>query len=509
MSNQSPRRPAARIRASVSPRGLAATPISKKDPQEKVCTPPLPPSGLSLAIEYVPIESLTAYKRRLRKPSPRVQDKLTASVARFGMVLPILVNEKGVVIDGHALFETARALEMSDVPVIHIAHLSDAEQKLLRIALNRLPELNSWDEAALALEFEELLALEVTLDLDLDLAVTGFEPAEIDKMITSLGEGADDGDDLPPEADSGPPVSRLGDVWLMDRHRILCGDATDPAAYQALLRDERATMASHDPPYNVAINGHVSKSGRHGEFVMASGEMSKQEFTGFLKKFLQASTAMVVPGSLIYVFMDWRHTGELLAAGEAAGLALQNLCVWNKGSGAMGSLYRSQHELVFVFKEPNGPHVNNVQLGKFGRNRTNVWDYPGAHGLRAELKLHATPKPVALIADAIRDASNRGDIVLDAFSGSGSTVIAAERTCRRARVMELDPKFVDVTVRRWEACTGKEAVHAETGLSFAAMQRQREAARQAATATPVDVSPEVATSDAVRLAPVRRRTRAS
>ncbi len=513
MSKRFTSRPQARVRASVSPRGPAATSISKKDQQENSVTPPLPHLGLSLAIEHVPVESLTPYKRRLRKSSPGVQEKLTASLARFGMVLPILVDEAGVIIVGHALFDAAKALGMTSVLVIRVTHLSEAEQKLLRIALNRLPELNSWDDEALALEFEELMALEVTLDLDIDLTITGFEPAEIDRMITSLGKGADDCDDLPPEVDPGPPVTQLGDVWLMDRQRILCGDATEPASYQVLLGDERTVMAFHDPPYNVAINGHVSKSGLHGEFVMASGEMSKQEFIGFLKKFLQASTAMVVPGALIYVCMDWRHIGELLAAGAAAGLALQNLCIWNKGAGAMGSLYRSQHELVFVFKEPNGPHLNNVQLGKFGRNRTNVWDYPGAHGLRAELKLHATPKPVALIADAIRDASNRGDLVLDAFSGSGSTVIAAERTGRRARVMELDPKFVDVTVRRWETYTGKKAVHAETGMSFAEMQRERETARQAVPDTPVAVAPADATADAmadsVRLAPVRQRTRRS
>ncbi len=493
--------------ASMPPFGTSAKAPAKQDQQHIPASPAPRHAGPALALEHAPVESLKPYKRRLRKPAVRVEEKLRASVAAFGMVLPLLVDEYGVVVDGHALLEAAKALGMTHVPVVRIRHLNEAQIRALRIALNRLPELNSWDEAALALEFEELVALDLSLDLDFDLAITGFEPAEIDRLITGEDGPAGEGDDALPEVDPGPPVTQHGDIWLMGPHRIICGDATDPAAYQALLGDERAAMAIHDPPYNVPINGHVSKSGRHGEFVMGSGEMSEQEFEAFQTKFLCASTAMVAPGALTYVFMDWRHIREVLVAGAAAGLKLQNLCVWNKGAGAMGSLYRSQHELVFVFKEPNGPHVNNVQLGRFGRNRTNVWDHPGAPSLREELKLHATPKPVALLAEAIRDASNRGDLVLDAFAGSGSTVIAAQKTGRRARVMELDPKFVDVTVGRWHACCGGEALHAETGLSFALMREARETARQAAAGKPPGGA--VAAGGTPRLAPVRQRQRRS
>ena len=389
-----------------------------------------------------------------------------------------------MLIDGHALLEAAKALGLSEVPVVRATHLDEAEVKALRLALNRLPALNTWDQAALALEFKELLEIDLTLELSFDLSLTGFSHPEIDQLIetSKTPSTGEDADNAVPAIDDTPPVSRLGDLWHLADHCILCGDATDEQTYRALLGDERAAMGIHDAPYNVAINGHVSKSGRHGEFVMASGEMSRSEFTAFLTRFLQGSTAVVRPGAIQFVFMDWRHMGEVLEAGEACALALKNLCVWNKGVGAMGSFYRSQHELVFVFKEPNGPHLNTIQLGKFGRTRTNVWDHPGASSLREELKLHATPKPVALIAEAIRDCSKRGEIVLDAFAGSGTTLIAAAKTGRRAYVIELDPKFVDVAVRRWEAWSGQLARHAATGLTFAETQAIR--SQKAAEASP-------------------------
>jgi DNA modification methylase len=239
-----------------------------------------------------------------------------------------------------------------------------------------------------------------------------------------------------------------------------------PLIYSNLLGDERAAMGIHDPPYNVSVTNHVSRSGKHREFAMGVGEMSQSEFTAFLTDFLSHAAAFSRPGAVQWAFMDWRHLSEMLAAGDDAKLELKNLVVWNKGVGAMGSLLRSQHELVFMFKEPNGPHINNVQLGKYGRNRTNVWDFPGAAGLRKELELHPTPKPVSLVAEAIKDVSNRNDIVLDAFSGSGTTLIACARTGRRARVIELDPHYVDVAVKRWEHWSGETALHLETGLTF-------------------------------------------
>jgi hypothetical protein len=222
----------------------------------------------------------------------------------------------------------------------------------------------------------------------------------------------------------------------------------------------------------------ISKSGRHSDFVFAYGELSEEAYTAFLADFLGLAKAHSVPGAVQFSFIDWRHMGEMCQAGRSAGLALANLCIWDKGSGSWGSPYRGQHELVFVFADGREPVLDNVRLGKYGRNRTNVWSWPGAASLRKELELHPTPKPVGLLAEAIRDVSNRGDIVLDCFSGSGSTIIAAAKTGRRARVIELDPHYVDVSVRRWETWSGGVARHVATGLTFDQLKEARRAEAQ-------------------------------
>ncbi|MEW6748070.1 MAG: DNA methyltransferase, partial [Planctomycetota bacterium] len=346
----------------------------------------------------------------------------------------------------------------------------------------------------LALEFKDLLEIDLKLDLTFDLTITGFSSPEIDALVTSSDtEEADMDDALPGPAQRRAAVSRLGDLWSLGEHRIICGNARERSTYEALMGEDRAAMGIHDAPYNVSIPKHVSKSGKHPEFVMGVGELSVPEFTTFNTDWLMMASAFSQLGAIQYAFMDWRHMGEMLEAGRTAGLELKNLAVWNKGVGGMGSLLRSQHELVFMFKEPSAPHINNVQLGKFGRNRTNVWDYPGAASLREELELHPTPKPVALVADAIRDVSNRNDLVLDAFSGSGTTIIAAASTGRRARVIELDPYYVDVAIRRWEAWSGERARHMETGLSFAELEERRGEgpAEAAAESTPASADVRV------------------
>lgn len=428
-----------------------------------------------LHIEYVPLGALKVYKRNARTHSPRQIEQIAESIRAFGFVSPLLVDAAGELIAGHGRLTAARRLGLDEVPVVRIEHLDDAQMRALRIADNRLAELAGWDRELLALEFKDLLEIDLELDLSFDLAITGFSSPEIDGLITDAEGAADaDGEDALPDAEDGaPPVSRLGDLWQLGEHRIICGDARERSVYEALLGDERAAMGIHDAPYNVSVTRHVSKSGKHREFAMATGELSEDEFTGFNTAWLTQVVFFSRSGAIQWAFMDWRHIGEITAAGRAAGLELKNLAVWNKGVGAMGSLLRSQHELVFMFKEPSAPHINNVQLGKFGRYRTNVWDYPGAAGLRKELELHPTPKPVALVADAIRDVSNRGDLVLDAFSGSGTTIIAAARTGRRARVIELDPLYVDVAIRRWEGWSGKKAVHLESGLGFAELGQAR------------------------------------
>jgi DNA modification methylase len=308
--------------------------------------------------------------------------------------------------------------------------------------------------------------------------VTGFEMGEIDLRIASLEDtpaaGEADPADLLTEVAAGPPVSNLGDVWVLGRHRVLCGNALDPKAFTALMGEERAAMVLTDPPYNVPIEGHACGLGtiHHRPFPMASGEMDQDEFTAFLGQVCRNLTAFGAAGSLHYICMDWRHLEVLLDAGREAYGELKNLCVWVKDNAGMGSLYRSQHELVLVFKQRGGSHRNNVQLGQFGRNRSNVWRYPGANSFSRgseegnPLALHPTVKPVAMVADAILDCSARGDIVLDAFLGSGTTVIAAERTGRRCRALELDPGYVDTAIRRWQTLTGDKARHGATGRYF-------------------------------------------
>ena len=361
--------------------------------------------------------------------------------------------------------------------MICLDDLTEAQIRAYVIADNKLAENAGWDRELLGLELKYLTELEI----DFDATITGFEVAEIDILVGELEVVADeDPADAVPEVDeSQPPVTRLGDLWQIGKHRLLCGDATDPDAYGRLFVGEQAQMVFTDPPYNVPINGHVSGLGKvkHREFAMAAGEMSKAEFTAFLSTVFSNLADASVGGAIHFVCIDWRHIGEIVAAGTEAYTEFKNLCVWAKTNGGMGSLYRSQHELVFVFKSGRAPHINNVELGKHGRYRTNVWSYAGINSFRAgrdeELALHPTVKPVGLVTDAILDCSKRGGIVLDAFAGSGTTLVAAERTGRRGYGIELDPKYCDVIVTRLDQVARLDATHAETGKTFAELVTDR------------------------------------
>lgn len=457
---------------------------------------------LLLKVAYVPIGDLKQYVRHARTHDDSQIEQIKSSIAAFGFVSPLIVDQNHVLIAGHARLAAAEALGFDGVPVLRLDHLSEADTAALRIADNRLAELAGWDKSILAIEFSHLSDLDCSLDLAFDLSITGFALPEIDQIIQQA-DAAEDKDEGAPDIEMrAPPVSRADDVWVLGEHRILCGDSCNETSYRRLLQGERAAAGFHDGPYNVSIQRHVSRSGKHAEFVMGVGEMSADEFTAFNARWLTHAAAVSAPGAIQFTCMDFRHMREMLDAGRAAKLDLLNLAVWNKGSGAMGSLYRSQHELVFVWKEPSAAHINNVQLGKFGRNRTNVWAYPGAAGLRRELELHPTPKPVALVADALRDVTHRGDLVLDCFSGSGTTIIAAAKTGRRARVIELDPHYVDVAVKRREAWSGESARHADTGLSFGDT-----AAARGGEAKPVEAA--AASPEPVPAVRVRRRAAAT
>ena len=445
--------------------------------------PPIP-QGPTLDLNYRSPSDLRLDPRNPRLHSSQQLRKIADSIRIFGFVVPVLVDGTGKVIAGHGRVLAAQSLGLSQIPTIALEHLTEAQAKAFMVADNRLSELATWDDQALGELFKELS----DLDLDFSLEATGFEMAEIDLRIEGLEEeeGAPDAADEIPEPSSLVPVSQLGDLWLLGKHRVLCGNALEPSSFKDLMAGRKADMVFTDPPYNLPIEGHVGGLGQfhHRDFAMASGEMSESEFTDFLAKFLALASANSKEGALAYVFMDWRHVGELLTAGKSVFRELKNLCVWVKTNAGMGSLYRSQHELVLVFKNGATPHQNNVQLGKYGRSRSNVWSYPGVNSFGRSkeegnlLALHPTVKPVALIADALMDSSSRGDVVLDPFLGSGSTLIAAERVGRVCFGLELDPLYVDTIIRRWEAWTGQEAVHGATRTCFKDRERAALAANE-------------------------------
>jgi DNA modification methylase len=429
-------------------------------------------------IENVPVGQLIPYKGNARTHSRKQVQQIADSIKRFGFNNPVLTDSAGEVIAGHGRVEAAKLLGLTEVPTLRLSHLSAAEKRAYILADNKLAEKAGWDREILAIELQALI------DLDFEVELTGFAVPEIDILLddaTEAGGGAPGPQDLIPDPPSGEAVTRSGDLWVLGSHRVLCANALDPAAYEMLMDGKQAEMVFTDPPYNVRIDGHVSGLGRvrHREFAMASGEMTEGEFATFLETAFRRLAANCSDGAIHFICMDWRHMGETLSAGHAVYSGLKNLVVWNKSNGGMGSFYRSKHELVFVWKSGTAPHVNNFELGQHGRYRTNVWDYAGVNTMRAgrmeELSLHPTVKPVAMVAEAIKDCSRRKGIILDPFLGSGTTVIAAERTGRRAHGIEIDPSYVDVVIRRWQTFTGKIAKSATTGRSFEETEEERRA----------------------------------
>jgi DNA modification methylase len=444
----------------------------------------IPSPKAPLQVDYLPISALKPDPRNPRRHSP---DQITALARTFGALgfnVPVLIDRDLKILAGHGRALAAQHLGLSEVATIRLEHLNEAQARAFAIADNRLTDLSDWDERLLAENLKELNELVI----DFEIEVTGFEVAEIDLRIAQLDEVPDfrecDPADEIPEL-KGPCVTRLGDLWLLGEHRILCGDALDPGAYEMLFDGcGKATAVITDPPYNLPIRGHVSGLGAvtHREFAMGSGEMTGPQHTQFLSAAFRLFADHSANGSLHFVFMDWRHLREIQDAGGANYSELKNVCVWVKSNPGMGSLYRSQHEFIFVFKNGEAPHRNNVRLGKYGRSRSNVWMYPSANAFVREngerlLDLHPTVKPVALIADAILDCTARGDIVLDGFLGSGTGVLAAERTGRRCFGIEIDPIYVDTAIMRWERMTDREARLESDGRAFAeiAAERAREA----------------------------------
>ena len=406
-----------------------------------------------LAVTYRAVGDLIPDPRNARTHPKRQIDQLKASIEAFGFTNPILADPEGHIIAGHGRLQAARAIGFTEVPTIILSGLSEIQKRALRVADNKIALNAGWDLEILQLELSEL----ALLDVDIDPTLTGFSTGEIDVILTST---TDPDDEVIPSVPA-TPRTKPGDIWILGEHRVGCGDGRNPGFLERVMGNgTRADAAFLDPPYNVKIGGHAVSAGSHREFAMASGEMSEAEFRTFLADTLGAAARVSRDGAVHFVCMDWRHMDSVSAVGSAVYGECLNLCIWNKSNAGMGSLYRSKHELIFVYRVGTAPHLNMVELGKHGRNRTNVWDYASVNSMRGsrreDLALHPTVKPTGMVADAIQDVTRRGDLVLDLFLGSGTTLLAAERTGRRFRGLDIDPAYVDVAIERWSARTGLE-----------------------------------------------------
>ena len=433
--------------------------------------------NLRIDIVYRPVDEIRSYKRKLRKRSRRWQAAMQASLKRFGLILPILIDLHGEIIGGEGVFEIAKQCGFREVPTVRIDHLNEVDTRLLRFALNRIAEESSWDTVELTDEWRDLQPTA----MDLGYEVSGFTTPEIDSLLHQppSKEQEDLYDHQMEVGAPGSEVSQLDDLWLLGDHRVFCASSLEADNLRRLMGGDQARMVLTDQPYNVKIQGNVGGLGKHKyrEFVQASGEMDEAQFTQFLTTSIATLAEFSCDGALLYMFMDWRHQWEILSGIRAAGLTMVNMAVWAKTSPALGAFYRSQHELCFIVRKGRAKHTNNIDLGRWGRTRSNVWNYAGVNsfgpGRDEQLAMHSTCKNVSMLIDAIRDASDRGEIVLDGFLGSGSTLIAAERTGRICRGLELDPLYVDTIVRRWERVTGGTAILHGTGESMVQVAQRR------------------------------------
>lgn len=411
------------------------------------------------------LDELKTPKRQVRKQTPEAIADIANSIRVLGFSRPILTSHKNRVIDGAAVIEAARMLGLETVPCIEVSHLTEAQEQGLRLALNKIGQNRPYDLDELKIELEELISAEVPI---INL---GFTSTELDQILLERPQIEKGEPDPPMDA---VPVSRLGDLWQLGDHRLLCGDAKETQSYEKLLQGEPVQLSLTDPPYGVAVGKIVSTN--HRDFVEGGGDMTEAAFDEMIERTFALIRDALVDGGLLFCFMDWKHVANLIAIGKQLGLSHLNLITWVKHQGGMGSLYRSRSEFVVALKKP-GKHKNNIQLGKYGRDRTNVWEYAGAGTLgsdaREMLKDHPTPKPVQMLIDALIDVTDRGDVVLDPFGGSGSTLMACEATARCARLIELDPLYCDLTVRRWEQETGKRAKLEGSGESFDIVHQRR------------------------------------
>ena len=419
-------------------------------------------------IKEIAVADLRPNPKNARTHSKKQIGQIADSIERFGFNSPVIADEQLNVLAGHGRLEAAKRLKLKTVPTVVVSDLTAAERRAYSLADNKVAENAGWDRPTLAIELNELAPL---LSAEgLDIGITGFHQSEIDSLMGDHVDAEQDpADEIPVSA--GPVITQLGDFWRLGRHRLRCGNALNPADMQALMQGERAAMVFTDPPYNVRVSSIQGRGKiKHVEFVVGSGEMSPAQFTKFLTDAASNAVNHSKNGAIHFVCMDWKHMGEMLAAGQSVYGELKNLIVWAKTNAGQGTFYRSQHELIFAWKVGDEAHTNNFELGQFGRRRSNLWTYAGANAFRAgrmaDLAAHPTVKPVAMVADAMRDCSSRGAIILDPFMGSGTTILAAERVGRRAYGLELDPRYVDTAVRRWQNFAKRDAVLERTGETF-------------------------------------------
>lgn len=413
---------------------------------------------------------LKPFKHNARTHPAKQIQQIVASIRRFGFTNPILVNEDGEIIAGHGRLLAARDMGLEEVPTLMVSGLSRSEKAALRLADNKIALNAGWDRELLKLELSE-----ITLETPELLDLTGFEVGEIDVLVAQGGD--EDPDDEVVPAVPLHPVTRSGDVWMAGPHRIGCGDAKDVAFVRTVVTTA-AAAAFMDHPYNQPSR-NIGGKGRvkHRDFHEASGEMSRAEFIRFLSITIESAVAVSAPGAVHFLCMDHAHLDQLFEAAAPLYDARLNLCVWKKSNAGMGSLFRSHHELVAVYRVAGAAHRNNVELGRHGRNRTNVWEYASVNTFggsrQQDLALHPTVKPVGLVADAIKDVTRRGETVLDLFLGSGTTLIAAERVGRVFAGLEIDPGYVDVALARWMDMTGDMPRLEATGRTYAEVRADR------------------------------------
>jgi len=421
---------------------------------------------ITLKVEFRAVTALKQNPRNVRTHTRKQIEQIARSIREFGFCNPVLVDEDDVLIAGHGRLQAARLLLLDRVPAITMPGLSPLQKRKLMLADNKIAANAGWDRERLAIELHDLIEID-----DAGIEVTGFEPPEIDALLVDFDDDESNPEDEVPEPQTDRIVSKRGDLWQLGRHRLLCGDARQWDDVRRLCNSDRPAAAFTDPPYNVKVAGIVGRGRRkHAEFAMASGEMSDDAYRDFLESSLANAARISLDGAVHFVCIDWRHVAALIDVGGKVYDELLNLCVWVKSNAGQGSFYRSQHELIGVFRVGNEAHRNNIELGRHGRNRSNVWHYAGVNtfgkGRLDDLSSHPTVKPVAMVADAIRDCTRRGEIVLDMFAGSGTTLLACEKIGRRGLALEYEPKFVDVIIRRWQAFAGRDAVHLESGKTF-------------------------------------------